>query len=85
MQQEKIATCEKCNRQRMQIENIATCKMKYEIEQYLKRVQHEKKSATWKDYYIKKCNMEMVQHKKVQHEKSATWKKCNLKKYKLPQ
>ena len=27
----------------MQIENIATCKMKYEIEQYIKRVQHEKK------------------------------------------
>ena len=43
-------------------------KLQYEIVQYIKRVQH-KKNVTWKDYYTKKCNMEMVQY-----EKNAKWK-----------
>ena len=40
----------------------------------MEKVQHGK-SATWKTYNMKKCNME-----KVQHEKSATWKKYNMEK-----
>ena len=43
----------------------------------MEKVQHGK-STTWK-----KCNMENVQHEKVQHikvqhGKSAAWKRCNM-------
>ena len=57
--------------------------MQHEIEQFIKRVQHEKKfhMKTRK----KNCNMEMEQYEKMQHEKSATRKTCNIKKFKLPQ
>ena len=57
-------------------------KVQHEIVQYIKRVQHGK-SATWKNYYRKNWNMEMVLYEKkcnmirVQHEKSATWKIIN--------
>ena len=77
VQQQKIATCEECNRRIMQNENITTCKSAtwnraiYKKNATQKKVQHGKtttqKSATWKNYYTKKCNMEMVQY-----EKSAT-------------
>ena len=34
-------------------------KVHHEIVQCIKRVKHEK-IVTWKDYYIKKCHMEML-------------------------
>ena len=63
LQHVKTATGEECKTKRV--------KMQYEIDQFIKRVQHEK-SATLKYYYTKKCNMEILQYKKVQHQRSAT-------------
>ena len=63
----------------MQNENIATCKSATGNRAIHKKSATRKKSATWKDYYTKKCNKEMMQY-----EKSVTWKVCNMKKYKLP-
>ena len=45
------------------MKTLQRVKVQHEIVQYIKRVQQEK------DYYTKKCNMEMVQYKKGQHEK----------------
>ena len=54
MQHAKSVTGEECKTKTLQ-----RVKVQHEIEQYLKGVQHE--SASWKDYYIEKCRMEMVQ------------------------
>ena len=59
----------------MQNENIAMCKSATWNRAIHKKSATRKESAAWKDYYIKECNMEMVQY-----EKSATWKECNMKK-----
>ena len=80
----EIATCENCNRRRMQNENIATCK-NATWNRSIHKKSATRKSATLKYYYTKNCNMEIVQYKKVQHQRSATWKTCNMKKYKFPQ
>ena len=69
----------KCDRKKLQRVKSATgeeCKTKtawlfkvqHEIEQFIKRVQHEKK---W--------NMKTLLHKKVQHGNGAVWKKCDMK------
>ena len=56
----KSATGAECKTKRLQ-----RVKVKHEIEQYIKRVQHEDK----------------VQHEKVATQKSATCNWCNMKKY----
>ena len=60
VQQEKIATCEKCNSWRMQNENIATCKSATWNSTI------HKMSASRKKY-----NMRRLLHKKVQHENGS--------------
>ena len=57
VQQEKIATCEECNRRRMQNENIATC------QSATWNSAIHKESATWKK----------VQHETINTQKNATW------------
>ena len=68
LQHAKSATGEECKTKRLQL-----VKVQHEIDQFIKRVQHEKK-----------CNMKTLLHSKVQYsmvqyEKSATWKECNRK------
>ena len=65
----KSATGEECK-----MKTLQRVKVQHEIVQYIKRVQQEK------DYYTKKCNMEMVQYKKGQHEKitDVNSKRCTL-------
>ena len=58
----------------MQTENIATCNSATWNGALHKKSTTEK-SATWRDYYTKKCYLEMVQY-----EKSGTWKERNVKK-----
>ena len=64
VQLEKSATCEECNRRRMQNENIVTCKSAILNRAILK------KSATRKK----------VQHENITTQKSAAWKWCSMKK-----
>ena len=75
LQHAKSATGEECKTKTWQL-----VKVQHEIEQYIKKECNRKKSVAWKDYYTKKCNMEMVQY-----DKSENWKEFNMKKDKLPQ
>ena len=72
-------TSGKCNRKKLQHPKNATggecktntlqrVKVQHEIEQLIKSVEHKKK-----------CSMETLLHKKVQHGNGAVWKKCNMK------
>ena len=68
MQQEKLQHLYCVTEEEYKMKTFQRVKVGHEIVQYIKRVQHEKSTA-WKDYYTKKCNMEMVQYEKVQYEK----------------
>ena len=50
-------------REEWKTKTFQSVKLQHEIEQYIKRVQKEKK-AIWKNYCTKKCNMVMVQYGK---------------------
>ena len=65
VQQEKIASCEEGNRRKIWNENIVTCKSETWNSTMHKKGCNTKKDATWKDYYTKKCIMEIVQYEKV--------------------
>ena len=79
VQHEQSATCDECNRKRMQNGNIETCKSP------TWNIAIHKKSATRKDCYTKRCNMEMAQYEKSGTCKKCNIKKCEIEKYKLPQ
>ena len=55
------------------MKTLHTCKSATWNSTIHKKECNTKKSATWKDYYTRKCNMEMVQY-----EETATWKNINF-------
>ena len=66
----------------MQNETLQRVKVQHEIEQYLKRVQPDKRAA-WKILTQKSATWKWCSMKKVQHEKSVTWKNINCHSEKL--
>ena len=70
VQQKKLQHAKSATGIECKTKTLQPVKVQHEIEQCIKRVQHEKK-----------CNMKRLLYKKVQHKKSATSKKCNIKNY----
>ena len=60
VQQEKLQHAKSATREECKTKTLQRVKEQHEIEQYIKRVQHEKK-----------CNMKRLLHKKVQHGNGA--------------
>ena len=68
LQHAKSAKWEECKTKTLQ-----RAKFQHEIWQYIKEC-NTNESATWKYFYTKKSNMEMVQYEKI-----AAWKERNMK------
>ena len=75
MKQEMSKTRKKYNRKWVQHESKSWKKHRKNAAK--KNVQQEE-NATWKEFKMKECNVEKLQHGMSTTQKSASWSECNI-------